>query len=87
MELIIKPGGNIVGIHSEAMDVRTLGTRKIRRASQVDPNAQGEWTADLALVGGPCLGPFPTQSEALRAEQKWLSAHLDDLQIGEVHHV
>ena len=87
MELIIKPGGRIVGIYSEDMDVRTLGTRKIRRASQVDPNTQGEWMADLAPVGGPCLGPFPTQSEALRAEQKWLSIHLDNLPIGEVHHV
>jgi len=87
MELIIKPGGRITAAYSEEIDVRELGPPSIRRVSHVEPNEQGEWTADLAPVGGPCLGPFSTRSEALNAEQEWLSAQLDNLQIGEVNHV
>jgi len=87
MELIIKPGGKITAVYSEKIDVRELGPPSIRRVSHVEPNERGEWTADLAPVGGPCLGPFPTRSGALKAEQEWLSDHLDNLQIEEVNHV
>jgi len=86
MKMIVKPGGVIVAVYSEEIDLRALGTPNIQRASHVEPNELGGWTADLAPVNGPCLGPFPTRSGALQAEQDWLSEHLGNLQVGEVSH-
>jgi len=34
------------------------------------------WQADMALSGGPVLGPFTERSEALLAEQKWINQRL-----------
>jgi len=31
------------------------------------------WTADMAPVGGPLLGPFKLRADALAAEREWLS--------------
>jgi hypothetical protein len=45
-----------------------------RRASHVEP-VDGGWTADMAPVGGPVLGPFPRRDQALEAEVAWLLAH------------
>jgi hypothetical protein len=41
----------------------------------VEPTLDGRWTADLAPVHGPVLGPFSSRSEALTAERHWLEAH------------
>ena len=32
----------------------------------------GNWEVDLAVSGGPKLGPFAVRSEAIRAEEQWL---------------
>jgi len=32
------------------------------------------WRADLALSGGPVLGPFGERADAIAAEVEWLSA-------------
>lgn len=77
--MVIRPGGEIVALHSDEYDFRSLGTSRIRRASHVEPDEQGAWTADLAPVGGPKLGPFPKRSGALRAEREWLERHLATL--------
>lgn len=53
-----------------APDVRT------ERASHVEPSADGGWTADMAPVGGPVLGPFPLRAQALSAEREWLRDNL-----------
>ena len=37
--------------------------------------ADGRWSADLAPVCGPSLGPFALRSEALAAEREWLETH------------
>jgi hypothetical protein len=87
MKMMIKPGGVITTVYSEQIDLRALGMPAIRRASHVEPDERGEWTTDLAPVGGPCLGPFPTRSVALRAEDEWLSDHLGDLPAKGVSHV
>lgn len=65
-------------------DVRALldnGEARIDRASHVEPCGLlgTHWLADLAPVGGPCLGPFVTRAEALAAEVSWLDAHLGAL--------
>jgi len=79
MELVIAPGGTIRCIYDEAVDLAALGTLDIRRASTVEPDAAGEWWADMAPVGGPKLGPFHRRSLALAAEVAWLAAYLTQL--------
>jgi hypothetical protein len=46
----------------------------IARASDVEPDATGQWFAHL--IDGPTLGPFSRRSEALTAEQGWLIDHV-----------
>ena len=75
MQLRIDPGGASVCIYGEAIDLALLGTLTIRRASQVEPDEQGRWWADLSPVGGPRLGPFRLRTQALDAEQAWLNQH------------
>ena len=72
MELIIETGGNLRCIYAEAIDLHSLGQPKITRASHVEPDSTGRWTADLAPVDGPKLGPFDKRTDALAAEVQWL---------------
>ena len=72
MQLVIQPDGAARAIYSEEIDLRSLGRPRIVRASHVEPDAEGRWTADLSPVRGPVLGPFALRSEALAAEQRWL---------------
>lgn len=74
-ELLINAGGGVRCVYAEAIDLAVLGTLTIRRGSHVEPTPDGNWTADLAPVNGPVLGPFPTRSAALAAEQDWLQRH------------
>lgn len=75
MDLIITPAGSLRCIYDEAIDLATLGTLQIRRASHVEPAAGGGWTADLRPAGGPVLGPYSLRSAALAAEQEWLARY------------
>ena len=75
MELLITPTGHCRCVYDELLDLRDLGPLTIQRASHVEPNAAGQWTADLSPVNGPQLGPFPNRSEALAAEVDWLRTH------------
>lgn len=72
MILMIHPGGDVRCLYGEAVDLPALGQLTIHRASQVEPDSQGRWWADLWPVQGPCLGPFDHRSQALEAEQSWL---------------
>jgi hypothetical protein len=77
VELILDPkDGSVTFLHSdEAMQLasRLGGTPEIARASHVEPvPGTKSWEADLAPVGGPKLGPFPTRQAALAAETTWL---------------
>jgi hypothetical protein len=74
-ELLIDPVGGVRCVHDETIDLTALGTLTIRRGSHVEPVPAGGWSADLAPVNGPVLGPFPTRSAALAAERDWLSRH------------
>ena len=78
MRLYIRPDGTTQFIYDETLDLSGLGEPDIRRASHVEPAPldKGKWIADLAPVGGPLLGPFDTRSQALAAEDDWLTAQL-----------
>lgn len=75
MQLVIDPCGTGHCLYSESIEIHTLGCLTIRRASQVEPNADGTWTADLTPVAGPQLGPFQLRSQALAAEADWLERY------------
>ena len=75
MQLVVTPGGTVRCLYDESIDLAALGPLEITRASHVEPDAKGRWTADLTPVGGPVLGPFHHRSEALEAEQAWLEAN------------
>ena len=74
MELFVTPSGVVHGLYDEAIDLATLGRLAIARASHVEPDALGRWSADFSPVGGPTLGPFALRSQALAAERAWLEA-------------
>jgi len=75
MDLVVDPAGKIRAIYAEELDLAALGPLTITRASRVEPDEGGRWTADLRPLGGPVLGPFDYRSEALGAEFAWLEAH------------
>jgi hypothetical protein len=75
MELHIDPSGQIRCVYGEEIDLISLGAPQVQRASHVEPTIDGSWTADLSPVMGPILGPFPRRSDALQAEQQWLTRH------------
>ena len=71
MDLFIAPDGTTKAIYAEDIDLHSLGTATITRASHVEPDASGRWFA--GIVDGPRLGPFTRRSEALAAEVAWLT--------------
>ncbi len=75
MLLVIEPGGQVRGLYGEELELASLGSVSIRRASHVEPDCDGSWWADLSPVEGPRLGPFAQRSQALGAEQSWLERH------------
>ena len=75
MDLVIDPQGGIRCLYGEAIDLAVLGTLCAIRASHVEPDAAGQWWADLTPVAGPRLGPFRWRSLALDAERAWLEQH------------
>jgi hypothetical protein len=76
MELFIAATGQVRCLYGEELDLDSLGSLTIRRASHVEPTECGSWTADLSLIGGPKLGPFAQRSQALAAEARWIEGHL-----------
>lgn len=75
MELVVDPRGGVRCLYTEALELAALGPPAVRRASRVEPDGEGRWSADLAVSGGPVLGPFERRSEALAAEAEWLKRH------------
>jgi hypothetical protein len=75
MDLLIEASGTVRCVFGEEIDLGQLGRLSIRRGSHVEPTPDGQWTANLAPVNGPLLGPFPTRTAALDAEVRWLQEH------------
>ncbi|PHS11665.1 MAG: hypothetical protein COA78_09120 [Blastopirellula sp.] len=75
MQLVVQPTGEVRCIYGEELDLHRLGKLAIARGSHVEPNCDGDWTADLSPVNGPVLGPFHSRSDALTAERQWLEAN------------
>ena len=75
MQIVITPGGTIRCIYDEAIDLASLGSPTITRASHVEPDQHGRWLVDLSPVGGPVLKPLDRRSEALAVENAWLESH------------
>ena len=75
MQVVVQPTGMIRCLYDESIDLSTLGQLTIRRASHVEPDANGQWFADLNPMDGPILGPFPRRSDALTAESNWIGAN------------
>jgi hypothetical protein len=73
--LLVSPAGQVRCLYSEAIDLAALGQLSIARGSHVEPDAAGQWFADMSPVGGPKLGPFERRSQALDAERTWLETH------------
>jgi hypothetical protein len=67
--------GTAQTIYNEKIDLNELGKVTHTRASHVEPDENGEWVADLSLVGGPKLGPFKRRSEAITREIEWLETN------------
>jgi hypothetical protein len=76
MQLVVQPNGMVRCVYDELIDLAKLGSLQIRRASHVEPDAEGNWRADLSPVEGPRLGPFTRRSDALQAERDWLEKEL-----------
>ncbi|EMI44900.1 hypothetical protein [Rhodopirellula sp. SWK7] len=73
IELVVLPDGTTRSIYDERLDLKSVGSISIARASHVEPSPSGEWLADLSPVGGPItLGSFDKRSDALAAEVAWL---------------
>ena len=75
MQVVVQPNGTIRCLYDENIDLSTIGQLSIRRASHVEPDANGQWFADLSPIQGPLLGPFPRRSDALTAERHWIEHH------------
>ncbi len=75
MRIIVDTSGSARFVYSDALAAvaREAGTLTIRRASHVEPTADGRWAADMSPVRlGVNLGPYDTREEALEAERLWL---------------
>ena len=75
MELVINSTGDIRCVYGEEVNLSELGRLSIQRGSHVEPNADGQWTADMSPVQGPQLGPFDCRTQALEAEVAWLNQY------------
>ena len=76
MNLFISPRGALRFLYGECLDLRAIGPPNIQRASHVEPDAEGNWYADLSPVHGPRLGPFPRRTQAIHAEIDWLERNV-----------
>ena len=75
LELFIAADGTAKCLYGETLNLSSLGSLHIKRASHVEPDDRGRWMVDLSPVDGPTLGPYPTRSHALSVEAEWLLRH------------
>jgi hypothetical protein len=73
--MIIDTNGSVSCLYSDALELDQIGRLTISRGSHVEPNLDGQWTADMSPVCGPTLGPYRSRRDALAAEVSWLEAN------------
>jgi hypothetical protein len=75
----LRPDGTIVGLYTDAIDLRALGHVRAERASAVewDEVAQA-WRARIVTTG-EVLGPFRRRDEAIDAERRALATRFHTL--------
>jgi hypothetical protein len=56
VKLIITRQGGCRCLYDESIPLNPLGRLAISRGSYVEPDAEGNWWADLSPVAGPKLG-------------------------------
>ncbi len=72
----LRPDGTVVGLYTDAIDLRVLGHVRAERASTVDwDEAAQAWRARIVATGD-VLGPFPRRDEAVDAERRALAGRL-----------
>jgi hypothetical protein len=68
--------GTVVGLYTDAIDLRVLGHVRAERASAVEwDEATQAWRARIVATGD-ILGPFQRRDEAVDAERRALAARL-----------
>jgi hypothetical protein len=68
--------GTVVGLYTDAIDLRVLGLVRAERASTVDWDEMAQaWRASI-FATGDVLGPFRRRDEAVDAERRALAARL-----------
>ena len=75
LELFVATDGSARCLYGETLNLASLGSLQIERASHVEPDDRGRWLVDLSPVDGPTLGPYLTRSHALSVEAEWLLRH------------
>jgi hypothetical protein len=75
MLMIIDINGSVSCLYSDALELDRIGRLTISRGSHVEPNLDGQWTADMSPACGPVLGPYRSRRDALAAEVNWLEAN------------
>jgi len=80
IEVYVNEDGSLQAVYDDRLlPLLEDADHEERRASHVEPlRAGGGWSADMAPVGGPVLGPFATRAAALAAERAWLAERLDE---------
>ncbi len=75
----LRPDGTVVGLYTDAIDLRVLGHVRAERASAVEwDEAAQAWRARI-FATGEVLGPFRRRDEAVDAERRALAARLGPL--------
>lgn len=73
MLIEVRSDGSLKMLYDDGLKgLMDKGKTEVQRASDVEPDGKGGWTADLTRVGGPVLGPFALREDALNAEKEWL---------------
>jgi hypothetical protein len=69
--------GNLQFIYSDEIAfLSDLGQTETHRVSDVEPDGEGGWVADMARVSGPKLGPFNLRGDALTAETDYIKENV-----------
>lgn len=77
MLIAIEPNGTMKFIYNDSLrELLNEGSAQIKRASNVEPNINNTWDADMGPVGGEVLENFETRQSALDAEVKWLEKNI-----------